>query len=146
MQEQQSLRKQFFRFSTATVASLMVFSLYSIVDGLFVARGVGEYAMSAVNLAIPFTNALFSLAILFAVGTSTIIAICLAQEKREEADRLFSQNLVLLLGIGLVITVLVFVLEEPFGKAAGRHRGDRRLCAGISLWPGALQRLLYHLL
>ena len=114
-----SLRSDFTRFVTATTASLMVFSLYSMVDGLMVARGVGEYAMSAVNLAIPFTNALFSLAILFAVGTSTIIAICLAQEKREEADRLFSQNLVLLLGIGLVITVLVFVLEEPFGRLLG---------------------------
>ena len=50
MQKKQSLLKQFFHFSAATVASLMVFSLYSIVDGLFVARGVGEYAMTAVNL------------------------------------------------------------------------------------------------
>ena len=32
MQQQHSLLKQFIRFSTATVASLMVFSLYSIVD------------------------------------------------------------------------------------------------------------------
>ena len=77
MQQQHSLLKQFIRFSTATVASLMVFSLYSIVDGLFVARGVGEYAMSAVNLAVPFINLLFSIAVIFAVGTSTIIAYLL---------------------------------------------------------------------
>lgn len=64
MQQQHSLLKQFIRFSTATVASLMVFSLYSIVDGLFVARGVGEYAMSAVNLAVPFINLLFSIAVI----------------------------------------------------------------------------------
>lgn len=41
MQDQRSLLAQFLRFSSATVASLMVFSLYSIVDGLFVAKGVG---------------------------------------------------------------------------------------------------------
>ena len=29
--------------------------------------------MSAVNLAIPFTNALFSIAVLFAVGSSTLM-------------------------------------------------------------------------
>ena len=40
-----------------------------------VSIGVNEYAMSAVNLAIPFTNALFSIAVLFAVGSSTLIAI-----------------------------------------------------------------------
>ena len=97
----------------------MVFSLYSMVDGLMVSHGVGEYAMSAVNLAIPFTNALFSLAILFAVGTSTIIAIFLAQNKRREADALFSQNLALLLGIGVTISILVFLFHEPFGRLLG---------------------------
>ena len=71
----------------------MVFSLYSVVDGLMVARGVGEYAMSAVNLALPFTNLLFSIAVLAAVGASTIIAIYLAQGKKQEADELLSQNL-----------------------------------------------------
>ncbi|MFR6085898.1 MAG: hypothetical protein ACLUIX_00860 [Oscillospiraceae bacterium] len=52
MQDQRSLLAQFLRFSSATVASLMVFSLYSIVDGLFV-EGRGDYAMAAVNLAVP---------------------------------------------------------------------------------------------
>ena len=80
MQKKQSLLKQFFHFSAATVASLMVFSLYSIVDGLFVARGIGEYAMTAVNLSVPFVNLLFSIAVIFAVGTSTIIAYLLGQK------------------------------------------------------------------
>lgn len=83
MLNKRSLLSQFVHFSAATVASLMVFSLYSIVDGLFVAKGVGEYAMSAVNLAVPFTNVMFSIAVLFAVGTSTIIAIYLGQGRRE---------------------------------------------------------------
>ena len=68
------------------MVSQLVFSLYSMVDGLMVSIGVNEYAMSAVNLAIPFTNALFSVAVLFAVGSSTLIAIYLAQQKRQEAD------------------------------------------------------------
>ena len=117
MQEQQSLRKQFFRFSTATVASLMVFSLYSIVDGLFVARGVGEYAMSAVNLSVPFINLLFSIAVIFAVGTSTIIAYLLGQKNAQSANKLFSQNLVTLAVIGITISILVFT--KPFALLLG---------------------------
>lgn len=119
MQEQQSLRKQFFRFSTATVASLMVFSLYSIVDGLFVARGVGEYAMSAVNLSVPFINLLFSIAVIFAVGTSTIIAYLLGQKNAQSANKLFSQNLVTLAVIGITISILVLVFTEPFAQLLG---------------------------
>lgn len=83
MLEQRSLLSQFTRFTGATVASLMVFSLYSIVDGLFVAKGVGEFAMAAVNLAVPFTNILFSIAVVFAVGTNTIIAIYLGRGEGE---------------------------------------------------------------
>ena len=119
MQEQQSLRKQFFRFSTATVASLMVFSLYSIVDGLFVASGVGEYAMSAVNLSVPFINLLFSIAVIFAVGTSTIIAYLLGQKNAQSANKLFSQNLVTLAVIGITISILVLVFTKPFALLLG---------------------------
>ena len=119
MQEQQSLRKQFFRFSTAKMASLMVFSLYSIVDGLFVARGVGAYAMSAVNLSVPFINLLFSIAVIFAVGTSTIIAYLLGQKNAQSANKLFSQNLVTLAVIGITISILVLVFTKPFALLLG---------------------------
>ena len=119
MLNKRSLLSQFLHFSAATVASLMVFSLYSIVDGLFVAKGVGEYAMSAVNLAVPFTNVMFSIAVLFAVGTSTIIAIYLGQGSRENANSLFSQNLAVLVVIGLVITALVLIFLEPFAMLLG---------------------------
>ena len=114
-----SLLSQFLHFAAATVASLMVFSLYSIVDGLMVSKGVSEYAMAAVNLAVPFTNVLFSIGIIFAVGTSTIIAIYLGQDQGEKANSLFSQNTVLLTCIGLIITALVFLFTEPFAALLG---------------------------
>lgn len=114
-----SLKHDFVRFVSATVASLMVFSLYSMVDGLMVSIGVNEYAMSAVNLSLPFTNALFSIAVMFAVGSSTLIAIYIAQDKRHEADTLFSQNFSTLLVIGVLATTLVFVFLESFAILLG---------------------------
>lgn len=75
--------------------------------------------MAAVNLAVPFTNVMFSIAVTFAVGTSTILSIYLGQGNREHANRLFSQNLVLLAIIGLTITALVLVFLEPFALLLG---------------------------
>ena len=114
-----SLKHDFIRFVSATMASQVVFSLYSMVDGLMVSIGVNEYAMSAVNLSLPFTNALFSIAVMFAVGSSTLIAIYIAQDKRHEADALFSQNFATLLVIGVLATTLVFVFLEPFAILLG---------------------------
>ena len=144
MQNQRSLLAQFLRFSSATVASLMVFSLYSIVDGLFVAKGVGDYAMAAVNLAVPFTNVMFSIAVTFAVGTSTILSIYLGQGNREHANRLFSQNLVLLAIIGLTITALVLVFLEPFALLLGGRGGDAGLHHVVSAGAGSLCHLLHR--
>ena len=121
MLEQRSLLSQFTRFTGATVASLMVFSLYSIVDGLFVAKGVGEFAMAAVNLAVPFTIILFSIAVVFAVGANTIIAIYLGRGEGERADSLLSQNLALLTVIGAAISLLVLVFTVPFARLLGAN-------------------------
>ena len=77
-----SLKKAFWRFVWPSVLAQWIFALYTMVDGMFVARGVSEVALSAVNIASPFVNFLFSVSILFAVGTSTIVAIFLGQGRR----------------------------------------------------------------
>lgn len=56
---------------------------------------------------------------LFAVGSSTLIAIFIAQEKRREANALFSQNFATLLTLGAVITALVLLFLEPFAYLLG---------------------------
>ena len=56
---------------------------------------------------------------MFAVGTSTLIAILIAQKKQEQANALFTQNLVVLLVIGAVITAAALILLEPFALLLG---------------------------
>lgn len=43
-----SLKKIFWRFVWPSVAAQWIFALYTMVDGMFVARGVSEMALSAV--------------------------------------------------------------------------------------------------
>ena len=60
-----SLKKDFIRFIVPSIAAQWVFTLYTMVDGIFVARGVSETALTAVNIAMPYTMMLFSISILF---------------------------------------------------------------------------------
>ena len=46
---------RFFKFAVPSIVSMWIFSLYTMVDGMFVAWGVGEHALAAVNLSMPFT-------------------------------------------------------------------------------------------
>ena len=106
------LREKFLKFVLPSIASMWAFSLYTMVDGVFVARGVGETAMAAVNLSAPFTSLVFMVGILLATGTSTIISIALGRGELEEARNSFSQNLAVTVCVSLALTALVLLNLE----------------------------------
>lgn len=113
------LRKKFLKFALPSIVSMWVFSLYSIIDGIFVARGVGELAMSAVNLAMPFTSLIFMIGILLATGTSTLISVALGKKELERARDYFNQNLVVTGVVSLVLTAVVLMNLESVALFLG---------------------------
>lgn len=117
--EGKSLGKDFLKFIIPSIVAQWVFTLYTIVDGIFVAQGVSETALTAVNISMPFTTALFSVSILFAVGNSTVVAIQLGAGKGEKANQAFTQNLVFLGVVSLLITALVLWNLESFAAFLG---------------------------
>ena len=117
--EGKSLKSDFLRFIIPSIIAQWVFSLYTMVDGIFVARGVSEVALTAVNISMPFTTGLFSVSILFAVGNSTIVAIFLGQGEKQKANEVFTQNVVLLCILSVLITILVMIFLDPFARFLG---------------------------
>ena len=114
-----SLKGDFLRFIIPSIAAQWVFTLYTMIDGIFVARGVSEIALTAVNLSFPFVSGLFSFSILFAVGTSTVVAILLGEGKKERADEVFTQNLAVLTVISVILTAAVLLNLDAFSRFLG---------------------------
>lgn len=82
-------------------------------------EGYLEVALTAVNISMPFTTGLFSVSILFAVGNSTIVAIFLGQGEKQKANEVFTQNVVLLCILSVLITILVMIFLDPFARFLG---------------------------
>ncbi len=114
-----NLLKRFFRFVVPSIVSMWIFSLYSIVDGIFVAKGVGDHALAAVNLSMPFTSLIFTLGILLATGTSTVISISLGQKDLDRARNYFNQNLWVTAGISLLLAALTLLNLKPVALFLG---------------------------
>ena len=117
--EGKSLKRDFLRFIIPSIIAQWVFTLYTMIDGIFVARGVSETALTAVNISMPFTMALFSISILFAIGTSTVVAILLGQGEKKKANEVFTQNILLLSLLSIIITVVVYIWLEPLSRFLG---------------------------
>ena len=84
------------------VISMMVNSLYNIVDSFFVAQ-ISEDAMTALSLVYPVQNFINAVGIGFGVGMNAVIALHLGAGNREKANLAATQGLAL----GVVHTVIL---------------------------------------
>ena len=101
-----ALRKKFLNYLLPSVTAMWVFSFYTMVDGIFVGRGVGPTALAAVNISMPFINTIFACSILFSIGDSTVISMYLGQKKIKEGKEVLS----LVTAFIILFSILVFML------------------------------------
>ena len=111
--------KTFLHYVIPSVAAMVLFSSYTIVDGIFISKGVGELALAGVNISLPFINFLSGVAILLSMGTSTLCAFALGQGDHEKAEKIFSQTVAIIVGISIVITIAVSLFSEPLACFLG---------------------------
>ncbi|MGN0673752.1 MAG: MATE family efflux transporter [Anaerovoracaceae bacterium] len=119
MQEGKSLKQQFVHYIIPSIAAQVVFTLYTMVDAIFVARGVSAKALAGVNISAPFVTALFAISITMAVGTSTQVGRLRGEGNAEKASGIFTMNFAVATIFSLVITILAFAFAGPFADALG---------------------------
>lgn len=119
----ETLKRDFLRFMTASVSAQLVYALYTMIDGIFVANGVSEVALAAVNLVSPYINFLFSFSLMFSVGASTLASMHMGEGNQKEANRVFTQALALLFVIGIGISVFVLTNTAAFARFLGAREG-----------------------
>ncbi len=95
------------------VVSMLVNSLYNIVDSFFIAK-ISENAMTALSLVFPVQNFISSVGIGFGIGINTVIALYSGAGQRDSADRAASQGVLMAVLHGLVLTVLSIAVMPSF--------------------------------
>lgn len=104
-----------FSMSTPPIISMMVQSLYNIVDSMFVAR-IGEDALTAVSLGFPLQFLLLAAALGVGIGTNSYISRKLGEGQVEKANEAASHAVLLSIGTYLLFVVLGIFCIEPFLK------------------------------
>ena len=73
-------------FAMPTILSSIFSSLYSTVDGIFVARWVDTDALSAINITMPMIYLASALGMMFGTGGNALVARKLGEGKEREAQ------------------------------------------------------------
>ena len=102
------------RFAWPSIISMVVFSLYSIVDRVFIGNipEVGAQAIAGAGLAQPIITLSFALAVLVSAGAGTQISILLGEKKNTKANEVFHSGIKLALVLQLILMILVFILAD----------------------------------
>lgn len=90
---------------------MMVFmSFYTIIDGIFISRFLGDNALSSSNIVFPIINLLLAVGIMLATGGSAVVAKKMGEGRKEEARSDFS----MLVTVGFFASIFILVLTLLF--------------------------------
>ncbi len=87
------------KFAIPCIISLLVNSLYNIVDQIFIGWGVGVLGNGATNVVFPLTVICLAFALMFGDGGAAYLSLKLGEKKQKEAEK----------GVGNAITISIIV-------------------------------------
>ena len=100
------------KFSVPCIISLVVNSLYNIVDQIFIGWGVGYLGNGATNVVFPLTMICLAFSLMFGDGASAYLSLKLGEKKKKEAAEGIINGFLL----SIIISILFLIGSSLFLK------------------------------
>lgn len=94
------------RFAAPSIGMMIIISLYTVTDGIFIGRFAGSDALAASNIVYPVINLVLGLAIMLASGGSALVAKNLGEGKTAAARRRFTLITVTAIALASALAIL----------------------------------------
>lgn len=107
------------QFAIPCIISLVVSSLYNIVDQIFIGQGVGYLGNTATNVVFPFTVVTMAFALMIGDGTSAYLSLSLGKNDKESANKGVSNGIVIPAFLGILFLIFGLVFKESLLKIFG---------------------------
>ena len=100
------------KYTLPTIIMMICFSLYTIIDGMFISRFVGADALSASNIVYPIIFLVLGVGTMFATGGSAIVARKLGENNVDEARENFTLITLGALMVGMIIEIITIIFMK----------------------------------
>ena len=101
------------KFAMPTIIMTVFMSLYTMVDGIFVANFVSADALAGLNLVIPGLSVLVAFSVLISAGGSVVVSRKLGEGKGEQARGDLTFIVLLTMAFGAAVMVLALLFARP---------------------------------
>lgn len=110
------------RFSIPAIIGMLVNGLYNIVDRIFIGNGVGSLGIAGAAIGFPIMLILMAFSMLVGIGANSLVAIRLGEQKKDEAEQIMGNALVLLVGLAIIISAAGLIFLNPLLKLFGASK------------------------
>jgi len=105
----EKINKLLLAFSIPCVISMLINSIYNIVDQIFIGKGVGTLGNAATNVIFPLVIVFNAIAGLIGNGAAANLSLKLGENKKEEASKGVGQALTITIIISFIIGLLAYL-------------------------------------
>lgn len=101
------------KFAIPAIISMLVSSLYNIVDQIFIGQGVGMLGNAATNIAFPISIICTATALLLGIGSASNYNLESGAGNSKKASQIVGTGLAVLIISGITIGIIVLVFLDP---------------------------------
>ena len=106
-------------FAIPCIISMLVTSLYNIVDQIFIGQGIGMLGNAATNIAFPLSIACTAISLLLGIGSATNFSLHLGAGENEEAAKYAGNGICLMAVFGISLFLITTIFLTPLLKFFG---------------------------
>ncbi len=107
------------RYAIPAIISMLVNSLYNMVDQVFIGNGVGMLGNAATNVAFPIVTFCTACALLLGIGGSSNYNLAAGRGEKEQAARFIGTALTSIVIVGICLMALILIFLDPLLNLCG---------------------------
>ena len=107
------------KFSIPCIISMLVNSLYNIVDQIFIGQGVGYLGNGATNVVFPLVMIGLAFSLMFGDGSSAYLSLKLGEKKKKEAEIGIGNGILLSTIVSIIFCIATLIFLPQLLKLFG---------------------------
>lgn len=107
--EKDSINKLLLTFALPCVISMLINSVYNIIDQIFIGKGVGTLGNAATNVIFPLIIVFNAITSLIGNGTAAYLSLKLGEKKYKEAKESLASSIIVIFLVSIILSIIAYI-------------------------------------
>lgn len=113
------IRAQFFKYIFFNIIGSLGLSVYILIDTFFIAKGMGEDGLAALNLCLPIFNFINGFGLMIGIGAGSKYSMLFFHVDCKETDKVYSNAVYASLLISMIFVICGLLFSKPITLLLG---------------------------